>query len=332
MKKHIALGLALAAACTSSFANWAPVWLSGAYSATMTYGVPGGPSRTLTQTEAMGYWGAVQGPIGAFASVATSVQPKLQAAINTWAAGAAAAGGTRMSGGVLTGQIHATISGEPGTSLNKIVFSVPQYTVSFSASGSKLGISYTCTSNVTLSNLVVSTAYDPTTSAIDSTQSSVNFTSSTSSSCSSALDWLPIIGSAVDRFVAGKVTTATLSQLNSFSGTAIQNVLPTAPQYLGVNSSIASGVYVFDGVDWGAFIKNNFASLFIGKTLNLTFGVTQPEGVTGNGLYLPPSSYSDAEFVIDFSDPTRTLSFAVTSHTNWDYKWYCVKSGVCMEP
>ncbi len=333
MKKAI-LGLALASACTCSFATWSQTYTGGNYSGTMTYGLPGGPTRTLVQNEAMDAQGQAKGPIGVFAVAALAVHPQLQASINAWAQSSAASSGTSMAGGVLSGPIQAAITGESGAyaGLNKIVFSGPTYNVSFSASGSKWGISYTCTSNVTLTNLVITAAYDPLTSLLDQSQSSVNFTPSTSSSCSSGLDWLPIVGSAVDRFAAGKTTSATLTQLNAFSGTAIQKVLPAAPQYLGVNSAIPSGVFVFDNNDWGAFIKNNFASVFVGKTLTLTFYPPKIDGHFVAGLSEPQDSYIDSDFAIDFSDATKHLSFSVTSLRQYDNVWHCSKPGVCAQP
>ena len=61
MKKQLVLGLALAVATTCSFADWAPRFMSGQYTSTVTYGAFGQPAQSIDYIETMDAYGHAVG-------------------------------------------------------------------------------------------------------------------------------------------------------------------------------------------------------------------------------------------------------------------------------
>lgn len=278
------------------------------------------------------------GPVGKFANTALLIQPQMQSALNAWATTSAASSGASVSPGVLTGaltaQIYALTGAQAG--MNKITLTGPSYAVTFYSSGSKYGISYTCSTKVTLTNLAVNGVYNPISGAVDTAQTTVTFTSGSNASCSTSLDWIPVVGDAAARYVGGLANGATLSTLNAVSGSTVQQLLPNATPSLGFNAAVASGVFMFNGQDMGAYIKNNFATLYQQplRSITLTTGAPQVEGPYVYGVSLNvPSSYENTPFKISFADLSSQLIFAIASHRSYDYMWKCPRGVIrCIEP
>ncbi len=339
MKKMI-LALALVAGSTAALADWVPTYKSGAYTATLSYSAsPTGPTQSISKSEAIPAGGYYDGPISNFARLSLSTQPRLQAVLDSWAHDTAVANGAGYANGKLSGVLTTSIVGLTGakTGENQIQFSGPSYSVSFSKSDSRLGglISATCTSNISLSNVTVKAVYVPLTGALDKdpSLSTLSYGSTSSSSCSSSLDWIPILGTVVDNFLAAKVNSIVLSNVSGFSGQSLMSLIPNLTNlYQGVDSAIASGVYVFNGVDWGAYIKNNFNTLFTGKSLSVSIGQPIVEGPYVAGTSEPSQTvFRNTDFVINFSDSTRQLIFTVASSKTYAYTWKCTPQA-CREP
>ncbi len=337
MKKKLALGLALAAATTCSFADWSPRFLTGQYTSTVTYGALGQAAQSVNYTEQMDASGHAVGPLGAFAEMALTLQPELQADLNK-ASAASVQPGTSFSGGILTGglQVYMATPIVGPTGVNHVSITGPSYTATYSASGTKYLIPYTCTVRATMANLQIAGSYNTTTSQLDASQTAITFTPQSNASCSTAIDWLPIFGDWAARMANGQANKTTLGDLSAFQGRTLQSVLPGAPQYVGFNATIPSGVFKFGGTDMGDYIKNNSATLFglPGTTLNMTIGAPQIEGPFVYGVSLSaPSSYYNTEFTVNFSSFAGSLSYKVASERHYDYMWQCPRGVIrCIEP
>ena len=334
--KKLALGLALAAVTTCSFADWAPKYLSGQYTSTVTYGALGQTAQPMTYVEKMDASGRAAGPLGAFADMALTLQPELQADLNK-ASAAGVQPGTSFSGGVLTGglQVYMAAPTFGPTGVNHVSITGPSYTATYSSSGTYFLVHYTCTVRATMANLQIGGSYNTTSSQLDASQTTITFTPQSNASCSTAIDWLPIFGDWAARYANGRANATTMTDLSAFQGRTLQSVLPGAPQYVGFNATIPSGVFMFGGQDMGAYIKNNSATLFgaPGTSVNMTIGVPQAEGIFGSGLSLPPSDYTNTEFTISFGSFAGSLSYKVASERHYDYLWQCPRGTVrCIEP
>jgi hypothetical protein len=333
MKKQLALGLALAVASTCSFADWVPTYLSGRYTSTVTYGAPFQTAQTVSYAEAMDASGHARGPVGAFADMALTLQPALAVDLNR-AAAAGAASGSTFTGGTLTGGLNiALAAGANG--ISHVTMNGPSYTATYSYSGTKYLVHYTCTLRATMANLQIAGSFNTATSQLDASQTGITFTPQSNASCSTAIDWVPIFGDWAARIATGVANSTTIADLNAFQNRTLQSVLPGAPQYLGFNATIPSGVFMFNGVDMGAYIKNNSATLLgaPGSSVAISIGVPQAEGYTGPGLSLPPPSFTNTEFAITFTSFAGTLGYKVSSQRDYDYVYTCPRGTVrCIEP
>lgn len=320
MKKTI-VGLALLAASTCSFADWTAKWLSGNYTATMTYN-----GASISTTESMGTNGQVLGPVGRFADSVLSLYPEIKDAFDDNVRKVAAAEGASVRQTSLTGSLSASIAGVPNSpGVNEVKFSGPTYVASVSKGASTLGglLWVDCTSRITLANINIKARYNVYTGAVTADSGVPVYTPGSSTSCSSSFDWIPLLGDAIDDIIASKVDTMVIGQLKSFSADSVVKLLPTQPSFYGVNTAILTGKYIFNGVDRGAYIKNNFATLFTGKALKLTIGFPIAEGEPVVGQSTPSGTFNNNIFTIDFSDSSTQWLFSVKSTKRYYYTWKC---------
>lgn len=336
--KKMTLGLALAAASAGAFADWAPIYLDGSYTSTVTYGPPGGAVQTVNAVEKMDASGHAAGPVGAFAQKALTLQPLLKADLDTASAAGVPAGTSFVSGAMTGGlQIYMTAPTFGTSGVNHVSLSGPTYTATYSSSGSSYGIHYTCTLRATMANLQVAGSYNTLSSQIDASQTTLNFTPQSNASCSTSLDWLPIFGDWAARMATGAANQATLANLSAFQGTTLQSVLPGAPQYVGFNAAIPAGIFMFAGQDMGQYIKNNSAALLStpGATVLINIGAPQIEGPFVYGTSeTAPLSYYNTEFSISFGSFAGTLGYKVSSARYFDYTYQCPAGSTrgCNEP
>ncbi len=335
--KKLALGLALAAVTTCSLADWSPRYLGGQYTSTVTYGALGQTAQSVSSTEKMDASGNPAGPVGAFAAMALTLQPQLLADLNK-ASAKGVASGTTFQSGTLTGalQVYMAAPTFGATGANHVSMTGPTYKANYSSSGSVYGIGYTCTITATMANLQIGGAYYPASSQLDAAQTTITFTPQSNASCSTSIDWIPILGDWAARYANGKADSTTLGDLSAFEGRTLQSVLPGAPQFVGFNATIPNGVFMFNGQDMGQYIKNNAATLFSapGSTLYMTIGAPQVEGPFVYGVSeTAPSSYYNTDFSISFGSFAGSLSYKVSSERHYDYMWQCPRGVVrCMEP
>jgi hypothetical protein len=335
--KKVILGAALAAACSYSFADWTPTFIGGQYTSTVTTGAFGQTPQSISTIERMSSSGGAAGPIGSFAEMALTLQPKLKADLDH-ASAATVPAGTSFSSGVMTGglQVYMAAPSSGGTGVNFVNISGPTYTATYSTSGTKYGIHYTCTLRATMANLQITGSYNVAASTLDASQTKITFTPQSNASCSTAIDWIPGLGDWADRIATGQANNTTLTDLSAFQGQTLQSVLPGAPQFVGFNATIPNGVFVFGGQDMGQFIKYNAPTLLgaPGATVNMTIGAPQVEGPFVSGVSLNvPMTYANTEFTISFGSYAGNLSYKIASERSFDYTYSCPRGTVrCIEP
>jgi len=337
MKKAI-LGVALAAASSYSFADWTPYFIGGEYTATVTNAPLGQTPQSVSTVERMNSSGGPAGPIGTFAEMALTLQPKLKADLDR-AASATLPSGTTFSGGAITGGLNIYMAAPSfgATGVNVVNVSGPTYTATYSSSGTtSIGIHYTCTLRAIMANLQISGSYDVVHSTIDTSKTTFTFTPQSNASCTTSVSWIPGLGDWADRIATHQANATTISDLSAFQGQSLQSLLPGAPQYLGFNATIPDGVFKFAGQDMGQFIKNNSATLLgaPGATVNITIGAPQVEGPFVSGVSLSvPMTYDNTEFTIGFGGYAGYLSYKIASERRFDYTYSCPRGTVrCIEP
>ena len=335
--KKVILGAAFAAACSCSFADWTPYYIGGEYTSTVTTGAIGQTPQSISTVENMNSSGGAAGPIGAFAEMALTLQPKLKADLDR-AAGSTLPSGTTFSSGAITGGLNVYMAAPSigATGVNYVSISGPTYTATYSSSGSYYGVHYTCTLRAIMANLQITGSYDVAHSTIDTSKTAFTFTPQSNASCSTAISWIPGLGDWADRMATHQANHDTITDLSAFQGQSLQSLLPGAPQFLGFNATIPDGVFKFAGQDMGQFIKNNSATLLgaPGATVNITIGAPQVEGPFVSGVSLNvPSTYDNTEFTIGFGSYAGYLSYKIMSERRFDYKYSCPRGTIrCIEP
>jgi hypothetical protein len=326
MKKAI-LGIALAAAWSISYADWQPIFDGGEYTSTVLLTQYGLPAQGVSTTEPMATrTGLPTGPVGNFAEMALTLQPKLKADLDH-AAAATLPSGTTFSSGAITGGLNVYMAAPTygATGVNSVIISGPSYTATYGSSGSYAGIHYTCTVRATMANLQITGSYNVAASKLDASQTKITFTPQSNASCSTAVSWIPGLGDWADRYAVGLANNGVLTELGAFQGQTLQSVLPGAPQFLGFTATIPNGVFMFGGQDMGQYIKNNSATLLgaPGATVNITIGAPQVEGPSVSG---EATTFINTEFTISLGSPFGSLFYKIASARRFDYKQICPRS------
>lgn len=339
MRKNLllcCLGLLLSA---PSFADWSPTFSRGFYQSTISFN---GSSRSVS--EAMTSNGHSNGPMSA---LARSVYAMPHVAKNTLDNEVRALAASQSGSGVsayyvtssISGQVRLGLTGLSGahTGLNQASVSGLSYSALIRATGSFLGISGECDVRLTVSNVAAVVAYDPYSGIIstDPALSNVQLNPTSSVSCSSSIDFIPILGDLANALLE-RMIPSTTDFINNFASAALRDVIPMGPQYLGLYNVITPGQYVINGVDVGAYLRNNFASYFTGRTLTLTFGpeniVESVAGVAGEPDQGP---YTGNAISVDFSDANTHLSFSLADVRHFTWRYVCKKkprAQSCIEP
>jgi hypothetical protein len=322
MKKSIfGLALAAASACASA-SGYQRIVTSVEYDGVLSYGVAGGTPQSVVVAEKGST--SVSGPIRTVTDAAYQLRAPLQKAlIDMVASSAASQGITYNNDGAMTGTITASVSGLTGAQAgyNQLAFGGANFYASFSRSFSTAGgaISGSCTASLSLQNIQFSVVYSPATGQVNTDATPViplTYTPASSTHCSTSFDWVPFLGSFADRYIAGKVNAAVLADLNAFSQQSLSTVVPSL-NLPGLTTGIERGKYVIGGVDWGAYIADNVASLFTGKSFTITLGEWSPPPLTRDG---GPDSYGSTLLSLDLSDGSRHLTFSGTLTDNYTYR------------
>lgn len=332
MKKNLLLaaaGMLLSASC---FADFTPSFNSGQYVATVT--APGG---SLSVSEAIPIGVAASGPIGKLASSVYAVRSGLQQALLAQVTNATASTGSSITiYPAVHGTITASLAGLTGNYMgyNQLSVGGPTTTTAVSTSMSKYGISATCTSTITFSNVQFAATYNPTTGQIlnDPAVTYANLNPNTFVSCSTSLDWVPFLGSMIDSFASAKINSALQSSFAAVDQNLVSSVFPTATAQIGIATVLTPGKFVIGGVDWGTYIDNNFASLFTGKSLTVSMAEYLPPTGSTKSVRQPNDITVDTKtLVVDLSDGTRTLKVSIDDVE--DFTWiYTCTSTKCTNP
>ena len=332
MKKTLLLAAVGMLASASSFANWEASMNSGSYVATVT--APGG---SVSTSEAIPYGTAAPGPIGKLARSVEQLRNNLQQAILTQLQAAAAPTNSTITiYPVVHGTLTTSLKGLTGAyaGYNQLSIGGATTKAAISTSMSKWGIGATCTSTVTFNNVQFAATYNPVNGAIlnNSAVTYANLNPSTFVSCSTSLDWVPFIGTMIDNLAAAKINTALQSGFVALDQQLVSTVFPTQTAQLGIDTVLTPGKFVIAGVDWGAYIDNNFATLFTGKSLTVSMAEYLPPSTTSGSVRAPADFTLDTKtLVVDFSDGTRSLTVSIDDVEDFTWDYVC-NTSKCTNP
>ncbi len=333
MKKTLLLAAAGMLASASSFANWEPSLSSGTYVATVT--APGG-SVSMSEPLVIGT-GTPGGPISKLVGSVYNIRYNLQQAIlGQINAAAASTGSTITIYPVVHGTLTTSLAGLTGayTGYNQLSVGGATTSAAISTTMSKYGLSATCTTSVTFTNVQFAATYNPANGALlnDAAVTYANLNPSTFVSCTTSLDWVPFLGAMVDRLAASKINSALQGSLAAVDQQLVTTVFPTATAQIGIDTVLPPGKFVIGGVDWGAYIDNNFASLFTGKSLTVSMGEYLPPTGSTNSAKEPNDITLDTKtLVVDLSDGTRTLKLSIDDIEDFTWDYFCT-TAKCTRP
>jgi hypothetical protein len=331
MKKTLLLATAGMLASASCFAGFTPSYNGGQYVATVT--APGG---SMSVSEAIPGVNVAPGPIGALARSAYGVRDRLRQAILAQLTSVTSTGSSISVYPVIHGTITASLTGLTGAyaGYNQLRVGGATTTATISSPISIPGLNPTCITTVTFSNVQFAATYNPTTGQMldDPAVTYANLNPSTSVSCSTNLDWVPFIGTMVDSLVANEFNAELQSTLVAVDQNLVSSVFPTATAQIGIDTVLKPGQFVIGGVDWGAYIDNNFGSLFTGKSLTVSMAEYLPPTKSTNALRQPNDLTVDTKsLVVDFSDGARTLKVSIDDIEDFTWDYTCTSS-LCTKP
>ena len=322
--KKVFFGLAMAVVSACAPATGLQRTVSSVeFDGVLQYGAASGTPQSVTVVESGANVNLATGPIKDISIAAQTLRPQLQQALVDMVAGSAASQGIGYNNdGAMTGIVTASISGLTGASAgyNQLAFGGPSFYASFTKSFSAAGgiVSGSCTASLSLKNIAFSVVYSPATGQVNAAatpQIPLTYVPGSSTHCSTNWDWVPFLGSFADRYIAGKVNTVVLNDLNGFSQNSLKTIVPSL-NIPGMTTGIERGKYVISGVDWGAYIDNNLASLFTGKSFTVTIGEFAQPPITQDA----PDNYSATTLALDLSDGTRQLKFSTTEMFHYTYR------------
>ncbi len=186
--------------------------------------------------------------------------------------------------GYQPGSAYVSVSGPVTFTLNNGIasFSGLRVGASLSASQTQNGLTATCLVQVaTNPGMTITGTVDPASGTFTITGIQ-NFNLSTSYSCSSNLDWLPIVNIIVDTLINQSVDKA-IAQQTQNAYNALNNIGALAPiHFVGIDT-IPSGKLIYNGVDYAAQLKAGLANLFYSTNMSVTIGdptyyMTGPKG------------------------------------------------------
>jgi len=317
------IGLAFAH-CTAR-AEWVPVFSNGTFVSSAKYG---GASVSLSENF------ATVGPLSDFSLRVSSYYEQVKMELNQQVEKRATTEGLSFNGGSISGDLKLSFAGGVTANPNDVglEFSGLSYVASVSKSDSALGgiISGSCTVKVRFSEIRFSVVYDITTGHSVRVQAA-NLNPSQEVSCSTSLDWLPLVGDLLTDFLEGRVSLALGGAMQSLSDKVTRAIEGQQLPYLGFLSSIGYGQYMVNGFDVGAYAKNNFTNFFIGNTVTMKLNDPDSYTVLKNSAVSTDRLYP--RFSIEFSGAAAPLAFTLEEKIHYNYVWKCKASGpACQQP
>jgi len=301
----------------NSHADWLLKWYSGAYTSSLSYN-----GQTAYVNERMGSNGSAAGPLGNYAERLATSFNNFKASLDGYVQNQVGTNGPlKILKTNLVGNAVFSIVGLTGafTGESKLTISGLSYQVLLSYNSTWA----TCNGVISLNNIQMTTAFNYTTGAVDSSFNSVSLNPSSSLNCSSVLDWIPIFGPIVTGFLAESYSASVVAALNNYSTSMASTIVPVGSSLGGVLDAIPLQKYYINGTDMGAYLRNSFTQFFAGKTLTIIVGQPWPTGSIIYGVEDNPAWSLNNTYSLTFSDSTRSLNFSINGYRNWLYTWKC---------
>jgi len=318
MKSLTAAAAALAllgvtgAAQATRYARW---FDNGAFIGTLSF-----DGRSVSVPETMTAVMKSGGPLGALNTSLDNFTGKLASDLNDrMAKEASSEAGVTFNGGNLGGPINLGISAQSG--LLQVAFSGPSYSASVSGRRSWNGLSVSCTTDIRLNAIAFTFLYNPVNGTIQQvTQAQLNPTQNTS--CSSSLSWIPVVGGFIDRYAANRVGGAAIEIANNAAAQISDKDNFGKLQLFGLTNAIKPGQYVFDGVDYGSYIVNNFSYL-----LNTSAGINMtinPQIKESDYTHSPGSAMLHyTPFSFNFFNQNHSFGFTLSERISYTEQELC---------
>jgi hypothetical protein len=203
--------------------------------------------------------------------------------------------------GYQAGSGSASVSGPVTFALNNGVasFSGLQLNAGLTVKQSKFGITATCSIQVRNNpGTTVTGTVDPVAGTFTITGVQ-NFTLSSSYSCSTNVDWVPVVNIVVDTLIT-RLADQVLAQKTQEAYNSLNSIGSLQPIHFAGIDSIPDGALLFNGVDYGAQVRSRLANLFNKASFSVTIGdpkhyITGPKGYA----HLAYSSDLILSFTID---------------------------------
>jgi hypothetical protein len=203
--------------------------------------------------------------------------------------------------GYQAGSASASVNGPITFALNNGVasFTGMQLHASLTVKQSKFGVTATCLIQVANNpGTTITGSVDPVAGTFTVTGIQ-NFTLSSNYSCSTNLDWVPIVNIVVDTLIT-KLADKALAEQTQKAYNALNDIGSLQPIHFAGIDSIPDGMLLFNGVDYGAQVRSRLANLFNKASFSVTIGdpkyyITGPKGYA----HLAYSSDLILSFTID---------------------------------
>lgn len=148
-----------------------------------------------------------------------------------------------------------------------------------------------------------------------------NFSLSTYYSCSTNIDWVPVVNLVVDAIINHYIDQA-IAQQTAAAYNALANIGELQPmQFAGINQ-IPNGALLYNGIDYGAQLKSKLINLFYNTSVSVTIGdpkhyITGPKGY-------PHEAYS-SDLILMFN--IDGYSFQLSDKRTYIDDVYCPPNG-----
>lgn len=264
------------------------------------------------------------GPLGSLSSAVFNYYWGLQTDLGNMLAQQTAGTPFTAQGGVLNGPLNLAISSgaAPGYPAGTLKVSLSGLSYSFSASGSvsKAGIRVDCTDYINFNSIAISFYYNPITGAIvGADQPILNPTQS--ASCSSNIDFIPIVGDLADNYAESVVTKLTSGYLSKWGSQVVTGAVGV--RFFGIENYIRPNQYVFNGFDAGAYLVNNLTTILqtSGTVYMSIGGPISDASYYDDGLY---ATLNTNVFKLGFTNQNHNFSFSLDTNANYTEKLVCL--------
>lgn len=227
------------------------------------------------------------------------------------------------------GPIRLTYETWPASSSSRVNITAPSlgFTAQFHDNYWGIGVSCSVSMSSGIIN-VTATNYVSSTGVL--VQPQIAFSPTKSVDCSTSLSWIPVLGGVLDNLASGKVSSA-LAAAQTTLLTQLQTKL-AVPLFFGL-PSIPRGKYLYNGVDYGAYLADNLSYLLSSGGFEVflsdPYMTTSPSGSTSPGRH---DSVITDRFSVKFSGVNAGLAFHLYEQANYTRVWVCDPGVRCQQP